>query len=207
MTDLHERLRAARQAAGYKSATAAAERLGVPYGTYSGHENGGRGVKPQDIARYAKAFKVSPSWLLTGVGDPSPSRAPEVPLVGYVGAGDLEHRFGDGHGLNETVEAPRGSSEKTVAVEVRGDSLGPFFDRALIFYDERYEPFDDSLLGQLCVVGLRDGQVLVKQVRRGSVQGRFTLYGQFGSPIEDAEIAWAAPVLTVTPRLPKVRAA
>lgn len=204
--DLHERLRAARQAAGFKSAMAAAERLGIPYGTYSGHENGGRGVRPQDIARYARAFKVSPSWLLTGMGEPN-DPTPQVPLVGYVGAGDLEHRYGEGHGEVDTVPAPRGASERTVAVEVRGDSLGPFFDRALIFYDERFEPFDDSLLGLVCVVGLRDGQVLVKQVRRGSAPGRYTLFGQFGAPIEDVEIAWAAPVIDIKPRGAVTRAA
>lgn len=200
---MENNLRALRKMRGWTQ-TQAAEAMGTTRDQYvkleRGVAKGGRKLHELWISKAAAAFGVEPSEII------APSDR-QVPVVGYVGAGDLEHRFGEGQGEVDTAPAPRGASERTVAVEVRGDSLGPFFDRALIFYDERFEPFDDSLLGQLCVVGLRDGQVLVKQVRRGSAPGRFTLYGQFGSPVEDAEIIWAAPVLTVTPRLAKGRAA
>lgn len=38
------------------------------YGTYSGHENGSRGIKSQDATRYAAFFKVTRNWLLFGEG-------------------------------------------------------------------------------------------------------------------------------------------
>lgn len=60
------RLKAARIAAGFESAAAAAERFGWAYPTYAQHEGGaGIGKNP---GRYARAFRVSEAWLLTGEG-------------------------------------------------------------------------------------------------------------------------------------------
>lgn len=62
----YDRLREARIAAGFKSATAAADRLKVPLGTYAGHENGARAFDVAAAKKYALAFGVSAAWLLTG---------------------------------------------------------------------------------------------------------------------------------------------
>lgn len=67
--ELHERLMAARQAAGYETATDAARSLGVPYPTYAGHENGSSGFKAKTAAVYARKFSVSFEWLLRGTGN------------------------------------------------------------------------------------------------------------------------------------------
>lgn len=62
------RLKKAREDAGYSSASAAAEALGVPLATYTQHENGRRGI-PRDAApQYARRFKVPEEWLLYGKG-------------------------------------------------------------------------------------------------------------------------------------------
>lgn len=66
--DLNERLIAARKHAGYDSATEAAEALGVPYGTYSGHENGASGFRADKGELYARRFKVRFEWLMRGTG-------------------------------------------------------------------------------------------------------------------------------------------
>lgn len=60
------RLREARIRAGFKTAAAAARHLRVPYGTYSGHESGSRGIKGSEILKYAEAFSVSEAWLTFG---------------------------------------------------------------------------------------------------------------------------------------------
>lgn len=60
-TEPHERLRIARKRR-FKTAREAAEALGVPYGTYTGHESGSRGFT-EDVERYAKAFRVRSAWL------------------------------------------------------------------------------------------------------------------------------------------------
>lgn len=66
MTTPSERLRAAREAAGYKTAPAAAAALGIAPPTYMAHENGSRGFG-RNVARYAKLFRVGPEWLMYGV--------------------------------------------------------------------------------------------------------------------------------------------
>lgn len=66
--DLHERLALAREQAGYKTAVEGAAAVGVPYGTYSGHENGASGFRADKGELYARKFKVRFEWLMRGTG-------------------------------------------------------------------------------------------------------------------------------------------
>jgi hypothetical protein len=62
------RLKAARKDAGYTSVRAACDAFGYPYPTYAGHENGSRDYDFDAAQRYARAFKVDATWLMTGRG-------------------------------------------------------------------------------------------------------------------------------------------
>ncbi|WP_313195875.1 helix-turn-helix transcriptional regulator [Shinella zoogloeoides] len=62
----HERLKEARLEAGYKTASEAALATGANVATYIGHENGNRRLTVSTAERYASAFNVRASWLLTG---------------------------------------------------------------------------------------------------------------------------------------------
>jgi phage repressor protein C with HTH and peptisase S24 domain len=64
MDETNERLRKARDDAGFKSAMSAAKRFGWTPSTYASHENGQTPVPRKAAEVYAKAFKVSPAWLL-----------------------------------------------------------------------------------------------------------------------------------------------
>ena len=66
MGEMNDRLRDARIAAGYKSASAAAKTHGWGVSTYIAHENGQNEYDPDRAAIYAKAFKTTPEWLLLG---------------------------------------------------------------------------------------------------------------------------------------------
>jgi len=70
------RLQIAREHAGYATATAAAEALGVKFPTYAGHENGSRGVV-RAAPIYARRFHITLDWLLVGKGPGPGERAPE----------------------------------------------------------------------------------------------------------------------------------
>ncbi len=70
--DMCERLKVARERAGYETAKEAAASLGVPISTYTGHENGSRGYTKNAAQRYGRKFKVAPEWLLFGTG-PAPA--------------------------------------------------------------------------------------------------------------------------------------
>lgn len=65
--DQAKRLETARIARGFKTARQAADYFGWQYVTYTQHESGERGLT-RAADRYAKAFRVSPAWLLTGEG-------------------------------------------------------------------------------------------------------------------------------------------
>ena len=74
-----ERLRAAREAANYPSATKAAEALGVSLSTYRAHENGQNEFSAEVANRYAKKFGTTAAYLLTGEGQRKTARpAPNI---------------------------------------------------------------------------------------------------------------------------------
>jgi len=69
MSTPNQRLRKAREDAGFVTATDAALALGMPRATYIGHENGHRGFPASRAPQYARKFKVSEEWLLYGKGE------------------------------------------------------------------------------------------------------------------------------------------
>jgi hypothetical protein len=202
-----ERLRIAREKR-FKSARAAGKALGIPVSTYGAHERaespGGRDYGPDEAKRYGRRFGVAPEWLLTGrepfrPGEPDEQFAPKVRVVGYVGAAAEAHLYEVAQRDLDEVDSP-GSTEATVAVEVRSNSLGPFFNRWLILYDDVRRPATPDHIGELCVVGLKGGRILVRQVQRGSTEELFNLLSATEKPILDVAIEWAAKVNSVSRR-------
>jgi phage repressor protein C with HTH and peptisase S24 domain len=82
MSEMGERLKRAREAAGYPSARAAATRKDWKVSTYAAHENGQNEFGPDEAQKYAKAFKVKAGYLLTGEGESDTSEQVRVPLGG-----------------------------------------------------------------------------------------------------------------------------
>lgn len=84
-----KRLRWARiKRGGFDSAAAAAQAYGWNTSTYSGHENGDRNPSRDAAKRYAKAFRVSWTWLLEGEGLPDDRvTIVAIPTKGEVAAG------------------------------------------------------------------------------------------------------------------------
>lgn len=82
MSEMHERLREARERAGYASAAAAAEALGIRASTYRAHENGQNEFNYLECQRYARKFGVDPMWLFAGKErDPELKRATDILLA------------------------------------------------------------------------------------------------------------------------------
>jgi hypothetical protein len=83
LDDPDERLRWARQRAGFSDATAAARRFHWNENTYRSHENSTRAISKKAAAKYAKAFKIpaGPGWLLYGEGALTPPIDPEFALL------------------------------------------------------------------------------------------------------------------------------
>ena len=190
--------------------------MGIAVSTYGAHERaeaaGGRDYGPDEAKFYARRFGVSPEWLLTGRGqgprDEFPGvpmvsdeeMTPKVPDVGYVGAGASAHVYAVSQGDLDEVEQPAGARDTTVAVEIRGDSLGSCFQRWLVFYDSVRRPVTSDLIGDLCVVGLTDGRILLKQLQRGHSEGLFNLLSVNEGPILDVKLEWAARAVSISRR-------
>lgn len=64
------RLRAARHAAGFKTAKAFISRYHIPAATYSQHESGARLPDEIRMSWYSKILQINKEWLVTGVGAP-----------------------------------------------------------------------------------------------------------------------------------------
>lgn len=166
--------------------------MGISRGQFIKLERGERQLTERTISLAKKAFGVNESVII--------SEPRTVLLVGYVGAGAEAHVYAESQGPFDEVAAPEGSTEHTVAVEIRGDSLGSFFNNWLVFYDDVHAPPTDSMNGKLCVVGLADGRILIKKLKQGPMPGHFTLLSLYEPPIYDQLVEWAALVKTLTPR-------
>lgn len=131
---------------------------------------------------------------------PSPPQSPKVKVKGYVGAGSAAHFYALADEDFEEVDAPLNATDQTVAVEIKGTSLGPLMNSWLVFYDDIRSPITSDLIGRVCVIGLADDRILVKQIKRER-NGTFTLISNANEePIRNAQIEWAAKVTDMRPR-------
>lgn len=191
-----QRIKEARQARGVSQGKLA-EKINQAQTTISSWERGRTEPTREDVQRIADA-------LLLTVAELELERTPTgrtVRLVGYVGAGAAAHFYADADDPNEMVDAPENATAATVAAEIRGTSLGPAFDRWLVYYDDVHSPVTPSLHNQLCVVGLSNDQVLVKILKPAGAPNHFHLISNGSEePIFDREVMWAAKVTGMKPR-------
>lgn len=75
--EIHERLKQAREKAGYEHAQDAAEAFGWNPVTYRSHEAGDRGIRKPVAEKYARALHVPFEWLYLGKGT-SDNEAAEI---------------------------------------------------------------------------------------------------------------------------------
>ncbi|MGP0093297.1 MAG: S24 family peptidase [Xanthobacteraceae bacterium] len=197
MTNSNERLRQARERAGFVSARSAAIRFGWIPSTYASHENGQTPVPMRDAPKYARAFKVSAAWLLTGEG---PLKARNiVKVIGLIGAGaeiTPEAEQVPPEGLAE-VEVPFPVPEDAIAFEVQGESMYPRYDPGDIVLCRNHERDPADLIGHEAAVRTTAGHRYLKRLRRGARKGVFDLESFNAELIRGVRIAWASEVHSV----------
>jgi transcriptional regulator with XRE-family HTH domain len=128
---------------------------------------------------------------------------PNVPVVGYVGAGAEIHPIDDhtqGDGL-DTIPAPPGLV-KGIALIVRGDSMWPrYSDGDIVVFEQKdIQQTVEALAGRTCYVKLNDGRALLKILQKGTTPGMWTLLSHNAPPIENVGISSAFPVAWVKPK-------
>jgi transcriptional regulator with XRE-family HTH domain len=198
-----QRLRQARLDRGYDTAASAADAHGWSRNTYASNENGNAPFSYRRAKEYAAAFGVSAEWLYdaTGPARPGGGDAPEVPVVGRVGANpDGTVLFALGQDPAELAPIPPGGTERARALRVVGHSMrGLADDGALIYFeDQRTAPTPD-MLGQVVIVETDTDEVLVKRLLRGSRPGLYDLESVAGPMRRDARLRWAAHITAIIP--------
>ncbi|MCF1502947.1 LexA family transcriptional regulator [Afifella sp. H1R] len=159
--DYAKRLQQAREARGLATAKDAARRFGWVYETYIQHEQGIRGIT-RAASKYAKAFRVSEGWLLTGEGGPRLDQT--VPLLSWVSAGQMmrDDVADDTLGTVDGAGLPRGD---WIALRVEGDSMDRISPPESIIFVNRN---DHQLVpNALYVIDDGEGNATYKRYRPG----------------------------------------
>lgn len=194
------RIRHARLARGYATATDAARRLTINVSTYVQYENGTRRPKIPTLERIAKTFRVSYEWLVTGLGGGGTTVQMTVPVTGTIGAWGTV-TFADNLG---DLDAPPDATAATAALLTGADAMPTFVHGNYNYFYERPHKattkVPEQLLGRLCVVALKDKRVLIRRIERGSRAGQYHLVGNPAEPIFDQRIEWFALVSWIQPR-------
>lgn len=169
----------------------------------------GETAQPRYIFELATALDVSVFWLRGETDDSDPiggeRLSPKmVAVAGYVGAGAEVYPFDDhalGDGLEMVPPPPGVDAASVVAVKVRGDSMYPVIRNGwILFYTRSCDGVLDECINEMCVCQIEDGPTVVKDVRRGTIDGTFTLTSWNAPPIENVRLSWASIVRDIRTR-------
>ncbi|HEY3949164.1 helix-turn-helix transcriptional regulator [Phenylobacterium sp.] len=203
-----ERLRGARKAAGYASASMAAKTFGWSVNTYSSNENGNAPYSYKTARLYGAAFGVRAEWLYEGEPPMVAAHDPAgdgderlVPVIGHVGA-DAQGAvlFALGQTPGDLVPIPPGGTDQARALLVTGGSMPGLADHgALIYFEYQRTPPSPDMLGHVVVVETETEEVLVKRLLRGARAGLFDLESLAGPTRRDCRLRWAAHITAIIP--------
>jgi len=197
-----DRLRAARERAGYGSAMEFSRAVGVNATTYAHHENGRRTINTEVAKLYARFLNLPVGTLLAGEELPA---FPPIPIVARIGAQGRVQDVTSKSGTVQKVELPAYTID-LVAAPIVGDDLYPAYrDGDVVFYrdprEERFNP--EELSGCVCMVELNDGRKFVRKIS-AQPNGRFTLiaFRHDVPDLFDQIIVRASPIELVQHALP-----
>lgn len=165
MDQPHDRLRHARQNAGFEGPSDAARKLKLNTNTFTSNENGNRPISRKMAEVYGAKLGVSAGWLLYGEGEAERLSSFDVPLLSKVSAGMLKQREGvreaDIERFIKVHDLPPGD---WIALSVEGDSMNRVADDGAVIIVNRA---DDTLVdGQFYIFALEDGHATFKRFRR-----------------------------------------
>lgn len=194
-----ERLRWARKQHGrYDTPTEAARAFGWPVSTYLGHENGDRNPSREAAKRYAKAYNIRWEWLLENDGSPMAKLKP-VKIIGKVEAGGKVFLYRPDE-VKDCSEQPPHAGIATRALEAGTALRGVAESGWLYFFDDERRPPTQDMVGSLCVVALKSGDIHIRTLQPGRKRGRYDLESTTEPTLRDQEVTWAARITWIKPR-------
>lgn len=195
--DRAERLKLARTKRGLETALAAAQRLGVPYGTYSGHENGSRGIKDEDLKRYAEFFRVPLGWLAFG------EVSPKVKVACLSLGSASQPMSSDARRISLDIQVPFYVPDDVEAIRIDTVDYEPNYLKGDVLFIRATEALPYGFEGKRVFVtmaaapGFLLGTVL--RVRKAEAGYVFDIHGADGRISLDVEPEKVAPVIGLVP--------
>ena len=179
------RLKQSRIKAGFKTAASAAAYLGIPYGTYSGHENGSRGIRDDELQHYAKTYKISLYWL--AFGDKA-ARA-QLKLIGHAGSKDVMVK---GRAKIVEIDATFPIPQETKAILVISDEFEPMAAKNdIVIIEELLTP--DELIN--CRVAMmNEGRILLGKLLSVDAKRGYHLQLPNGRSFTNKKPGWISKI-------------
>lgn len=210
--ETHDRLKQAREAAGFETAEVAGAALGIPASTYRSLENGTRGLSKEHALKIAKKYKVSPAWLFFGdeysvehIKPKSGTKIPRIDNAVYstreehsARVNELDVRAGAGPGgVLEAIDSHDGMGALVTSDALLGHwSMPDYFTRGTlridpakaivmeIFGDSGYDPSNPHAPGSFFP---GDRLIIDTSDTRPSPPGAFAVYDGFGIVVKLVE--------------------
>lgn len=179
--------------------SAVARTLGVDPSTLSLVLHGKRRMLLSYANELARLLGVSVDDIIRNAGMyTGPADAGTIRVVGTISGS--ENISMDWKSKDFTVDLDIDLPRSAVALQWR--TIGTpceLWDGWLVIIPPRAAPDASAMLDRYCVVQIKDGPTVIRKVRRGFAQDRYTLLGAFVDPMTDVEIEWFSPVLMVRP--------
>lgn len=178
--------------------------LGIDKSTMSLILNGKRKLPLDKAADIARLLGVTPSEVMQhmgvrvdGIKTGGPETVQTLPFEGWIDATARVHK--DSARRKRPLNVGFSVEPGSVAFQWRTPQTKmDILDGWIVVAGARREA-DEGMIGRGCVVGTKDGEVMIRAVRRGYSQGRYSLLGLDMPDVEDVEVVWYAPVLFMKP--------
>lgn len=184
----------------FDSGPEAAAALGLSYNTYAQYENGTRGFT-RHAERFARFFHVRLDWLVSGRGD-IVAESTAIAIDGAVGAGPGVSTFADEAAASRYGQIVMPGDGHLGGLIVEGDSQMPRWRKGEVIVYDRRPARPEDLLGCYAVVRNADGERLLKIIRRGIGDNRWTLESHNAEPLEGVFLIGAHRVVATIHRHP-----
>ena len=169
-----------------------AERVGLSVSYVQRLEKGDRNLSVKHIDRFAEAFSVPRTRLI------SETPGVQIGVYGVVGAGGsidtASAQIQDGEPLY-WVQAPFDVPDGALAFHVRGESMWPKYDDGDIVICSMFSEHADGVIGFPAAVETSDGSRYLKRVLRGTKPGLYHLESYNAPLMPDVQVVSFSSVI------------
>jgi transcriptional regulator with XRE-family HTH domain len=171
-----------------------AKLMGIDPAAISLMFRGKRRMALEEAAQLAVLLDVSTTEVLERAGLPVHGEA-RVPLIGYTTATFEVVQAGEG--AHDMVEAPPGVPSDCVAIQGRTANTDRDQVDGWLYFVAGNRANPASCVGDMAWIAVKNNGQKLCWLKKGYRRGTYNLVGHKGVLLENAELAWASPVLWI----------